>query len=314
MDYILAGIGLFILVGGGDVLVRGAAAAASRLNVPSMVIGLTVVAFGTSAPELVVSLDAAVIKNSPELALGNAVGSNIANVLLVIGLPAALFSVTCVAESITRDTMAMIFSTAIFIMLCFIGPLGFWSGALLIVLLAAYLTHAAREARNQTGLIADELAELEARLESIPSLIVATAYMVVGLAGLMFGAHFLVSGCMGIARSWGVSDATIGLTVVAFGTSLPELATAMAAMFRRQADVAIGNVIGSNMFNLLAILGITSMVVEIPIGDQFFNVNFWVMLGSSLLLIPLCFFKATIGRLSGVLFLSAYVGYIAWLL
>lgn len=314
MDYILAVVGLFILVGGGDVLVRGAAAAASRLNVPSMVIGLTVVAFGTSAPELVVSIDAAVIKNAPELALGNAVGSNIANVLLVIGLPAALFSVTCVAESITRDTMAMIFSTVVFILLCFIGPLGFWSGVLLLVMLTAYLTHAAREARNHTGLIAEELAELESKLENIPSTLVATAYIVVGLAGLMFGAHFLVSGCMGIARSWGVSDATIGLTVVAFGTSLPELATSLAAMFRRQADVAIGNVIGSNMFNLLAILGITSMITEIPIGDQFFNVNFWVMLGSSLLLIPLCFFKATIGRLSGVFFLTAYAGYIAWLL
>ena len=314
MDYILAVVGLFILVGSGDLLVRGAAAAASRLNVPSMVIGLTVVAFGTSAPELVVSLDAAVIKNAPELALGNAVGSNIANVLLVLGLPAALFSVTCVAESVTRDTMAMILSTGIFILLCFIGPLGFWSGALLTIMLVVYLTHTAREARNHAGLMAAETGKLEARLKNIPSIVVATAFIVVGLAGLMCGAHLLVLGCMNIARIWGVSDATIGLTVVAFGTSLPELATSMSAMFRRQADVAIGNVIGSNMFNLLGILGITSMIVEIPIDDQFFNVNLWVMLGSSLLLIPLCLFKATIGRLSGMLFLSAYAVYIAWLL
>lgn len=313
MDYLLAVIGLCILVAGGDMLVRGAVATATRLGVPKMVLGLTVVALGTSAPELVVSLDAALLKNSPELALGNAVGSNIANVLLVIGLPAALFSMTCTAKSITRDTLAMLLSSGFFILLCFMGILGFWSGLILIIMLAAYLTHAARAERQEPGLIAEELAEYEARADDILSLPAAGAYMVVGLSGLLFGAHFLVTGAIEVAHSLGVSNATIGLSMVAIGTSLPELATAVMAILRKHSDVAIGNVIGSNMFNLLGIMGITAMTIDIPVGEKFLHTHLWVMLGSSLLLLPLCFFTATIGRIGGVLFLGLYVGYMAWL-
>ncbi len=314
MDYLLAAVGLCILVAGGDMLVRGAAATATRLGVPKMIIGLTVVALGTSAPELVVSLDAALLKNSPDLSLGNAVGSNIANVLLVIGLPAALFSITCTAASITRDTVAMILSSCFFVLLCFMGALNFWSGILLLGLLIGYLGYATRAGRQEPSLIADELAELDVRTEVIPSLVAAGAYMVIGLVGLMFGAHFLVTGAIDVARALGVSNATIGLTMVAIGTSLPELATGIMAILRKHADVAIGNVIGSNMFNLLGIMGITSLVIDIPVDDHFLQADLWVMLGSSLLLLPLCFFRATIGRASGVAFLIAYAGYMAWLL
>ena len=314
MDYLIAAAGLVLLVFGGDVLVRGSVAMALRLHVSPLMIGLTVVAFGTSAPELVVSLDAAVIKNAPSMSLGNVVGSNIANVLLVLGVPAMFCSISCAATSLKRDMMVMIVSTFVFIGLCLFGVLTFWSGMILFSILLGSMIHAARTARHNAQVIAEELQELDADALSEQKLRTSIMLIVGGLIGLCIGAHMLVVGAIEVARSLGVSEAAIGLTMVAIGTSLPELATAVAAAIRKHCDVAIGNVIGSNLFNLLGIMGITAMVTDVPVPREFITVNLWVMLATTLMLIPVGIMRTPINRLTGFVFLASYVAYITWVL
>jgi len=314
MDFAIAALGLILLVFGGDILVRGSVALALRLRISPLMIGLTVVAFGTSAPELVVSLDAAVINNTPMLALGNVVGSNIANVLLVLGVPALLCTISCSATAMTRDTMVMIVGTILFIGLCFLGTLTFWSGIILFTFLLGSLIQSARTARKNSKMISEELEELDTETLSKQSLRVSLSLIFGGLLGLCLGAHFLVEGAIEVARSFGVSEATIGLTMVAIGTSLPELATAVAAAVRKHCDVAIGNVIGSNLFNLLGIMGVTAIFTDVPVPQSFLTVNLWVMLGTTLMMVPIGMFRAPINRPTGLIFLSAYGAYLAWVL
>jgi cation:H+ antiporter len=314
MDYGIAAIGLVLLVVGGDILVRGSVALALRLDVSPLMIGLTVVAFGTSAPELVVSLDAAVIKDTPVLALGNVVGSNIANVLLVLGVPALFCSITCAATALTRDTLVMIFGTILFVMICLFGTLTFWYGLLLFAVLIGSLYLSTRSASANPSVIAEELEELDAETLSTQPLHISLLLIGGGLIGLCIGAHMLVVGAIDVARTLGVSEATIGLTMVAIGTSLPELATSIAAAIRKHCDVAIGNVIGSNLFNLLGIMGITAMVTDIPVPPSFVAVNLWVMLGTTLMLIPIGIFRTPINRPTGFIFLVAYGTYLTWVL
>ena len=314
MDYLMAAAGLPMLVFGGDILVRGSVALALRLSISPLVIGLTVVAFGTSAPELVVSLDAAVLNKTPELALGNVVGSNIANVLLVLGMPALLCTISSPASPLTRDTWIMVGSSALFIALCMTGALTFWAGLVLFTLLVGTMVYATRTARNDSTIIDEELEELDAEELSHQPLSKSVILVVGGLIGMALGAHLLVEGAISVARAWGVSEAVIGLTMVAIGTSLPELATVIAAALRHHCDVAIGNVIGSNLFNLLGIMGITAMVTDIPVPASFMSMDLWIMFGTALILVPIAIFRAPINRLTGGVFLSAYVGYIIWVL
>ena len=314
MDYLLATIGLVALIAGGDFLVRGAVAIANRAHVSPLLIGLTVVALGTSAPELVVSIDAAVLKGLPELTLGNAVGSNIANVLLVLGIPALIYPMTCSGGNATRDTLVMIGATVIFIGFCFMGVITFWMGVILVLMLAAYMLYSAHEARKNPALVEEELAELEASSLTERGPALSIACVVGGIIGLVVGADLLVDGAVNIARDLGVSEATIGLTLIAIGTSLPELATSVAAALRRHCDVAIGNVIGSNMFNLLGIVGITALLVPIPVEREFLTLNLWVMLGASVALLPFVMGGRDIGRVAGVIFTGLYVGYLWYLL
>ena len=314
MDYLLAALGLVLLIAGGDVLVRGAVALAIRARVSPLVIGLTVVAIGTSAPELVVSLDAAILEGVPELALGNAVGSNIANVLLVLGVPAIIYPMVCSAESVGRDTLAMVLATIVFILLCLTGSINQWEGVLLITFLAGYMTYSAREARKHPELIVEEIAEFENPALTKKRPIVALSLIAGGILGLVLGAHMLVSGSVSIARDMGVSEATIGLTMVAIGTSLPELATSIAAALQKHCDVAIGNVIGSNMFNLLGVIGVTSLITPIPVDQEFLSLSLWVMLGSALLLLPFGVFRIPISRPIGVVLTASYAAYIAYVL
>ena len=314
MDYLMAAAGLPMLVFGGDILVRGSVALALRLSISPLVIGLTVVAFGTSAPELVVSLDAAVLNKTPELALGNVVGSNIANVLLVLGMPALLCTISSPASPLSRDTWIMVGSSALFIALCMTGALTFWAGLVLFTLLVGTMVYATRTARNGPTIIDEELEELDAEELSHQPLSKSVILVVGGLIGLALGAHLLVEGAISVARAWGVSEAVIGLTMVAIGTSLPELATVIAAALRHHCDVAIGNVIGSNLFNLLGIMGITAMVTDIPVPASFMSMDLWIMFGTALILVPIAIFRAPINRLTGGVFLSAYVGYIIWVL
>ncbi|WP_428523741.1 calcium/sodium antiporter [Roseibium sp.] len=322
-DYLSLAGGLVALIIAGDVLVRGSVGVAQRLGIPNLVIGLTIVAFGTSAPELVISLKAA-LDNASGIAIGNVVGSNIANVLLVLGMPALIAATPCGEQGATRTALFMVGVTLVFIALCFFSPIGLWSGILLLALLAVFLggsTIAARRHRKDlkaaaagadvTAEVMDNDDELD-DVDDVPdSIWVALIYIGLGLVGLPLGAHFTISGATTIATAWGVSDAVIGLTVIALGTSLPELATTVMAAIRQHGAVAIGNVIGSNIFNLLAIIGITAVVVPIDVPQEVLKLDIWVMLACAVLLTALAGFKVCLGRISGFVMTAAYGLYIA---
>lgn len=303
--------GLILLLIGGDLLVRGAVSLAQRLDVPTIVIGLTVVAFGTSAPELVVCVNAA-LSGAPTLALGNVVGSNIANVLLVIGLPAMIYPISCCAPTVTRDAYLMVLGSALFLILAWTGVLGFWQGLLLLILLVLVMSYSARRACQYPELAQEELADFDAIAQVPHSLLLSIAFIALGLGGLAYGSHNLIEGSIALARAHHVSESTIGLTVVALGTSLPELATVIAAALKKHSDVAIGNVIGSNLFNMFGIMGITAMIAPIPVPDAFRYYDLWVMLASSSLLL---FFGLGghhgIDRKIGFGFVALYAAYIA---
>lgn len=314
MDLVYAVVGLVILLGAGDALVRGAVALSLRLGVPALIVSLTIIAFGTSAPELLIAIKSA-LEGAPGIAFGNVVGSNIANVLLVLGVPALISTIDSRDCDSMRNYLLMLFASVVFILLCVVGPLYWWHGLVLLAILAAMLIDAYRSAmkaraEGKTVDLAEELAELEDADPNMAKWKVA-ALIGIGIAGLPFGAHLLVDGARGIALAAGVSEAAIGLTLVAVGTSLPELATTVMAALRRQADVALGNVIGSNLFNLVAIMGFASFFGPLPVPEGFLTFDLWIMLGSSVLLWPFICRYASMGRLVGFGFLVAYGAYIA---
>lgn len=285
MIWLTGALGLVILLFAGDFLVKGAVNASLRLGVPALIVSLTVVAFGTSAPELLISVRA-VLDGVPGLALGNVVGSNTANVLLVLGLP-ALISKLYTAQVDTRKSYAtMMGVTLLFIALCFVSPLTWIHGLILLAVLAVILWDQARQAlahrRSTRGEEEEEVEGADARMRGWQ----IAVYLALGLVGLPLGAGLFVDSAVAIAERFGVSDSVIGLTLVALGTSLPELATTVMAAIRRQAEVALGNVIGSNMFNLAAIMGVTALVGPVPVVSPFLAYDLWAMLGASLLLAP----------------------------
>lgn len=312
--WLMAGLGLLILLLAGDALVKGAVNLSLRVGVPALIVSLTIVAFGTSAPELLISVNA-VLVDAPGLALGNVVGSNIANILLVLGVP-AIISRLHVSQCESRRTYLFMLAISVgFVALAFRGRFDALSGVLLLAVLAFILADAFRTARNhrreaaRIALDAPETEDIEGADPDMPWWQIV-AFLVLGLVGLPLGADLLVDNASIIARLYGVSDAVIGLTLVALGTSLPELATTVMAALRRQADVAMGNVIGSNMFNLLAIIGISSLVGEIPVEREFLTFDLWVMLAASLMLAPFVMMCRDIGRRWGVVLTSLYVVYV----
>ena len=310
MPWLLTGLGLVILLLAGDALVKGAVNLSLRLGVPALIVSLTIVAFGTSAPELLISVKA-VLDDVPGIALGNVVGSNTANVLLVLGVPAML-SALHTSECETRKTyLFMMGATVLFIVLAFRGTFDAIAGLVLLAALALVLADAFRDAsaHRRAGLAAADEEEVEGADPDMSSLLI-TLFLIMGLIGLPLGASLLVDNASIIARQYGVSETVIGLTLVAVGTSLPELATTVMAALRRQADVALGNVIGSNMFNLLAIIGIASFVAPIPVDAAFLRFDLWVMLAASLLLFPFVFMRVDISRLWGVLLTLLYAAYV----
>ncbi|WP_422032140.1 calcium/sodium antiporter [Roseovarius sp.] len=314
MPWLSAGLGLLILLLAGDALVKGAVNLSLRVGIPALIVSLTIVAFGTSAPELLISLNA-VLDDKPGLALGNVVGSNTANILLVLGVP-ALISGLHTSQCDTRKTyLFMIGASVIFIGLAFRGTFDVLSGAVLLALLGYVLVDAFRDARDHRRACAaavldpDDEEEVEGADPDMPWWQIFV-FLVLGLAGLPLGADLLVDNASIIARHYGVSDSVIGLTLVALGTSLPELATTVMAALRRQADVALGNVIGSNLFNLLAIIGITTLIGRIPVDPEFLQFDLWVMLAASLLLGPFVFLKLDISRLWGIALTILYLVYV----
>lgn len=299
-------LGLVLLFAGGDSLVRGAVQLAVRLRLPPLLIGLTIVGFGTSMPELLVSIQAA-FAGVPDIAVGNVVGSNIANILLILGLAMMIAPMPTRIGGLGRDLTMMLASALLLAVVAWTGNLSAPVGLAFLLALAAYLAYSAWSGRTAAPDLPD--------VASAPAPAwKALALAVGGLVALMFGADFLVDGATRIARVLGLSDAVIGLTVVAVGTSLPELATSVVAALRRQPEIAIGNVVGSNIFNILAILGITSIVAPVSIAGEIARFDIPVMLVVSLALAVLLLGMRRVPRPAGLALLGAYGWYCATLL
>ena len=299
--------GLALLLGGGECLVRGAVGLARSLGVPPLVIGLTVVAFGTSAPELVVSLQAA-LGGHPDIVLGNVVGSNNANVLLIAGAAAAIRPVAAEPGAVRRDGAALMAATLAFIGLCLLGELGFGAGLALAAALAAWMALALRSARRRGS---EGEGEIEDEIEAAPRGTAPVLLLTLaGIAGVLLGARLLIDGAVDVARAAGLSEAVIGLTLIAFGTSLPELAAAGMAALRGHGDIALGNVMGSNLFNMLGIAGVTAMAAPVPVPAELLRLDLWVMLAATLLLLAAMRGGRRIGRLEGGALAGAYALYI----
>ncbi len=303
MSLLLALLGVVLLYVGGEVLVRSASGLASRLGVRPLVIGLTVVAFGTSAPELAASLTAA-LSGTPEIAIGNVVGSNIANVGLILGITALVYPLATSMRFVRREVPLMLLVTALLVPVLWGGAVLRWEGAVLLVLLAGFLWVITR-----TGSSVLEEAEESGQARRVP-LLLGLAGTAVGVVLLWLGGRALVGGAVDIATGLGVPQRVIGLTLVAVGTSLPELASSMVAAMRRETDIILGNIIGSNVFNLLAVLGTTSLVAPIRFDARAATPDLAVMMLFSLALLPLMARGERLGRSAGALLLTAYAVYI----
>jgi len=301
MDYLYIALGLTGLFLGGDALVRGSVALARRLSISPLLIGLTVVGFGTSTPELLVSVDAA-LGGVPDVALGNVIGSNIANILLIVGVTALIWPIPVPVATLRRDTGVMVVAALLLVPFLALGELGRLAGAALVSALAGYLIWA----YLQPGDAATDDTDLPPAMPAPRALL----WLVGGLVALLFGARFLVDGAVSIARDSGLSEAFIGLSIVAVGTSLPELATSVVAALRRQPAIAIGNVIGSNIFNVLGIIGVTAIITPIPVAPRFAVFDVPVMIAVSALLAALLLMRASLGRIVGAAMLAGYAAYI----
>jgi len=312
MEFLLVASGLVLLILAGDFLVKGAVALSLQLGVPTLVVSVTIVGFGTSAPEMLIAVQSA-LEGAPGIALGNVVGSNTANVLLVLGLPALLFTLDTSKSDTSRVYLIMMAVSVIFVALAFMGPLHLWHAGILLGLLALMLWDNLKSALNHRNGNGADLAAIQGIRPNMPGWRI-TMYILAGMVGLPLGAQLMIDGALVIADRYQLGHEIIGLTLVAVGTSLPELATTAVAAMRRQADVALGNVIGSNMFNLLAIMGVTSLFGPLPVAEEFLQVDLWIMLLASVLIAPFVFTRMKITRLWGFGFLGLYIAYTAFLL
>lgn len=309
MDYLLVAAGVLFLFLGGEALLRGAVSLAQHLRVSPMIIGLTVVGFGTGAPELIVCLEAA-LTGQPAIAVGNVIGSNIANILLILGISALIRSLPVPREALWRDGMVMLGASVLVVGLAVLGTMDRWQGILLFAGLILFWGYIYRtERKNRSDELAAASAEIEEDPVGVPSRVgIASLLALVGLAALAFGSNLFLEGAVGLARAFGVSEAVIGLSLVAVGTSLPEVAAATVAAARGRGDVALGNVIGSNIVNVLGIMGLAAMTTPLPL-DAVTPCDLAVFIGSAVL--ALVFFSTgrRIARPEGGFFLFAYGAY-----
>jgi len=309
----MVALGLVLLVGAGDILVRGATGLAFRLGIPPLIVGLTVVAFGTSAPELMVSV-AAVLDNAPGIALGNVIGSNIANVLLVLGLPAIIATVRTHPRETRQSYLIMIAASLLFIALCFLGPIRVPHALALLAALGLMIWGQIRDALSHRARGKEaEAAEAEEEDPNLSRGKIAL-FLALGLIGLPIGADLLVKGATHIALAAGISEAVIGLTLVAIGTSLPELATSLTAAMKGRTDLMMGNVIGSNIFNLLCIIGVAGLIGPLPVPEAMLRFDLWVMLGAALLMMPFAMRGVAITRGLGLGLTAVYAAYVVVLI
>lgn len=300
--------GFVLLTVAAEALVYGAASLARQFGLSPLVIGLTIVSIGTSLPELLVSLEAAFV-GSGDLALGNVVGSNIGNLALILGVAALVRPIAIQAQVVRIEAPVLVVVSVVFVGLIADGALGRLDGALLVVSIVAYVVYTLQVAQQATPAVQEEFEE------SVPaahSLTLDVGMLVLGMGGLVAGAHLLVEGAVVLAEMFGVGPIVIGLTVVAVGTSLPELATSVVAAYRGRGDIAVGNAVGSSIFNILGILGVT--VVFQPMSTQTLGwMEVGVMLGTAVVIIPLFRTNWTLSRLEGAFLLLSYLAYLAYL-
>lgn len=312
MDFLYLFAGLLMLVACGDALVRGAVVLGLRLGISTLLISLTVVAFGTSAPELLVSVQA-VMDNAGGLALGNVVGSNTANILFILGIPALMIPISMSSHEEKTNYLFMLGTGIILTALCFRGSLDTLACVIMLATFAAimaYLSYSAVKGRR-AGAKDDDLLEDEINESDTAMSNGRIALMIIGgLVGLILGSDILIKGATGIARDFNISEEVIGLTLVAVGTSLPELGTVVSAARRGHGDVIVGNIIGSNIFNTVGILGIATIFGSIPVAETFLKVDLWVMLAASLMLMPFIYLGKPLGKVGGSILLLGYAVYI----
>lgn len=307
--YLIIGLGLLYV--GAQILIRGGAALALRLGLSSLAVGLTVIAYGTSSPEMVVSAQATLSGNGA-ISLGNVIGSNICNILLILGLAAAIAPVSAHVQVIRREIPIMIAASVLVMGLLWDGALGRVDGALLLAAVIAYTFLTLRDARRAHAASVEKEFKDEMPATRGLGAGAAAGLVVLGLGILILGSHLFVDGAVRLAQGWGISQAVIGLTIVAVGTSLPELATSVVASLKGDSDVAVGNVVGSNIFNLLGILGVAALLHPLD-GTDISRVDLGVMLAAAVLLLPLAQVRGKVGRAEGILMLATYAGYTWWL-
>lgn len=317
--------GLILLMLGGEMLVRGAVQVANRLGVSPLVIGLTLVGFGTSTPELVTSVQAA-LSGSPGIAYGNIVGSNIANILLILGIAAIITPIAVSSNALKRDSTIMVLVTVVFAIVAALVPMGLLAGLVFVLALAGYIFAAFWQERGLAAGALDDahgaafdkslaLQEADPALKA-PSEIGRSAFLsiliaIAGLALVVLGGNFLVSGAVGLARSFSISETIIGLTIVAIGTSMPELVTSVMAALRKQTEVAFGNVVGSNIYNILGIGGFTALISPTNVPSEIVRFDNLIMIGASLVLVAFAFTGRRISRREGAVLVAGHAAYVA---
>jgi len=298
--------GLVLLLGGGEALVKGSVSVATRLRVSPLLVGLLLIGFGTSTPELVASIDAALM-GAPAIAMGNVVGSNIANILLILGLSAVIFPVITPRAAFRRDGTFLILASLLLVGAVLVGNIARWTGLFFLALLLGYMIFCCLTER--VGQSASDVEATQITKRPI-TLLMASVLALGGIAGVVIGADMLVGSAIVLAKRLEVSEVLIGLTLVAVGTSLPELVTCVIAALRRQGDIALGNIVGSNIFNSLGIAGATAIVVPIEVPTEIARLDIWVMLGTVLLLGAFARTNWRVSRQEGALFLLAYAAYL----
>jgi cation:H+ antiporter len=309
--------GFVLLLGGGEYLVRGAGALALRFGLSHLVVGIVIVGFGTSVPELVASVQAA-LAGAPGIAMGNVVGSNTANILLILGVGAIIYPVIVSKHAVYRDGVTMVAVAVLLLIAVWSGQLSQSGGALFVILLAAYLTYLIYTDRKQNGAkqagAADDDDEDDDDLP-VPSKTIWLDLLMVagGTLAVVAGGKLLVDSAIELAKTFNVRDEVIGLTLVSIGTSLPELATSVVAALRKHSDIALGNVLGSNVYNILGIAGITALIQPIPVTDHMVKIDIPLMIAVSLLLFFLAAVVKRFGRTVGTAFVVGYAGYVYFL-
>jgi cation:H+ antiporter len=301
LDYLLLILGLAVLIFGGDLLVKGASGIALKLNMDPMVVGLTVVSLGTSAPELVVSIKSA-LNGNPDIAMGNVVGSNIANLGLVLAITAIMFPIAVNRKVLRIDWPVMVFFAALAFIFGLDNLITRFEGGVLLVTLVVYIYKLLQRGKSHPD-NGDIEIDTDAEKESMMKLILL---LFGGMVALYLGSEWFLGGAIDIGRSFNLSESVIGVTIVAFGTSAPELAASVIAAYRKETDIALGNLLGSNIFNIGAVLGTTSIISPLVIDAKIMNIDILWMLGIAVILFPLMVFKKKLSLLSGIILFSLY--------